>query len=128
MSTNFIESERGDLYEINFQNVPFHVNRIFIVDNVKVGEIRGEHAHYQEQQLIICLKGKIQADWITFNNQKGSAILSSKDELYSHPMTWLKLTFLEENSSFACLCSSLYNEDDYIRDFDKFQELINEKV
>ena len=128
MSTNFIESDRGNLYEINFQNVPFHVNRIFIVNNVKVGEIRGEHAHYEEKQLIICLKGKIQAEWITFDNQKGSSILTSTNELYSHPMTWLKLTFLEENSSFACLCSNLYYEDDYIRDFNKFQELINAKI
>lgn len=128
MNSNFIKSERGNLCEINFSNVPFHVNRIFFVDNVKVGEVRGDHAHYKEKQLIICTSGSIKAEWISGDGTQGSGVLNVGDELYSYPMTWLKLTFLVENSSFACLCSDYYNEDDYIRDFDKFQELINVKL
>ena len=125
MSNNIIKSDRGDLYEINFENIPFHVNRIFIVDNVAIGEKRGDHAHYSEKQLIICIKGEIEANWIT-PDSSGSVILSEGDELYSHPLTWLTLTFMRENSSFVCLCSDYFNENDYIRDFSKFQEIINQ--
>lgn len=128
MNSNFIKSDRGNLCEINFSNVPFHVNRIFFVDNVKVGEVRGDHAHHKEKQFIICTNGSIKVEWISSKGIYSSDILNIGDEFYSIPMTWLKLTFLVENSSFACLCSNYYNEEDYIRDFSKFQELINAKL
>jgi hypothetical protein len=39
------DSERGDLMAFDTIDVPFYVKRVFVINNVPVGSIRGQHAH-----------------------------------------------------------------------------------
>ena len=52
-----VEDNRGSLLPIEFNTLPFEPKRIFIVNNVPLNEIRGEHSHYVTKQLIVCTKG-----------------------------------------------------------------------
>lgn len=48
--------ERGSLLPLEFDSIDFEPKRIFIVNNVPVGTVRGDHAHFTTKQLLICSK------------------------------------------------------------------------
>ena len=52
------DDRRGSLLPFEFNNLDFESKRIFIVNQVPTGEIRGNHSHYKTKQLLICLNGK----------------------------------------------------------------------
>ena len=56
-------SAHGDLCfklaEIEFFDLPFAPKRVFTVTNVPKNEIRGQHAHYETEQIFICTNGSI---------------------------------------------------------------------
>ena len=49
--------ERGNLLPIEFSQLDFDPKRIFVVNDVPVGDVRGNHAHYKTKQYLICTKG-----------------------------------------------------------------------
>ena len=54
------KDDRGCLFPIEINSVPFDVKRVFTVYGVPMGTIRGEHAHFKTKQYLFCVKGKIQ--------------------------------------------------------------------
>ena len=54
---NSFEDSRGSLLPIEFDSLPFIPKRVFIVNNVPLNDIRGEHSHYKTKQLIVCTNG-----------------------------------------------------------------------
>ena len=55
----FSEISGGDLLPIEFFDLPFAPKRVFTVTNVPKNEIRGQHAHYETEQIFICTNGSI---------------------------------------------------------------------
>ena len=48
---------RGSLCPVEFSNLPIDVKRIFYVYGVPDRKIRGEHSHYNTNQILICITG-----------------------------------------------------------------------
>ena len=51
--------DNGTLVPIDFSELTFAPKRVFYVTGVPAGDERGHHAHYETQQLLICVQGKI---------------------------------------------------------------------
>lgn len=106
--------------------VPFEIKRLFIVDSVANGTTRGAHAHKQCRQFLICMDGHISVHvWngTTGSNRnliKGDALLIDK-EVWSHQQYF-------NNAKLLVLCSDEYDESDYIRDIDEFNEYVKGKL
>ena len=49
----------GTLVPIEFNRIPFVPKRIFYVCDIPKDEERGNHAHYETKQLLICVQGEI---------------------------------------------------------------------
>lgn len=104
-------------------NLPFVVKRIFWLDNIEPGEIRGEHAHKTSQQLLICLKGSLSINLENTSHKTYSFKLSNANEaLYMPPMHWGKITY-SEPSTVLSVASDEYDEADYIRDYQVFKSI-----
>lgn len=121
---NKIQSDTGNLTAIDIGNIPFVPKRIFIVDNVPIGSIRGNHAHIKDNQILYCLSGQLE---ITTTNKisKTTTICETGTKVYIPILTWCSIKFLENNSSFMCICSERYDESEYIRDYNKFIDIVS---
>lgn len=101
--------------------VPFTIKRVFSIYS-KNYQSRGEHAHKECQQLLICTSGKIK---ITCKNKTDSCVhvlASANQGILIPPMIWASQDYLEENTILTVLCSHSYDENDYIRDYKTFLE------
>ena len=113
------DEDRGYLMPINFSELDFKPKRMFVVNNVPPNSIRGNHAHKQTRQLLICTNGKVNVTLEdsygvkTHNLIKGQSIIIPR-------MVWDSQEFLSKNSEIVVLCSTEYNVDDYITDYDEF--------
>lgn len=116
--------DRGILLPIEFYNIQFTPKRIFIVNNVPIGFIRGCHAHYDTIQYILCLNGSID---VILHNGKTEEIyhLYKNQSILVPKLIWDSQKFLEENSEILVLCSTEYNISDYIFDFNEFIKIKN---
>jgi dTDP-4-dehydrorhamnose 3,5-epimerase-like enzyme len=127
-SYNVFNDDRGSLIPIELKNVPFEVKRTFIVNNVPLNEIRGNHSHYNTKQYLICINGSVDVilndgfNETTYKLIKGESILIPE-------LVWDSQRFTSVNSEILVFCSTEYDINDYILDFNKFKELkINEKL
>ncbi|RKE04335.1 WxcM-like protein [Marinifilum flexuosum] len=117
---------RGELTPLEFSELPFKVHRLFYVKNVPAGAIRGEHAHFQTKQFLICLKGQIEVGLET-NNYK-TILLNENEGVFIDKMIWDWQRFLTNDSILLVLCSSSYSKDDYIFDKQHFLDILNNEV
>lgn len=123
-----ILDRRGNLSFFEHPNqLPFEIARTYWIYDVPGGEVRGSHAFKEQQEFIIALSGSFD---IVINDGKEEKIYSlnrSYHGLYIPKMYWRKLENFSTNSLALIISDQLYNEDDYIRDFDEFKKLANEK-
>ena len=100
--------------------LPFAVDRFFLVYGVASQELRGEHAHRRCHQLIIATTGAVSV--LTDN---GSELIEVRiDEpnigVYLPPMVWGVQFRHTADAVLMVLASDRYDADDYIRDYDEF--------
>lgn len=117
------DNERGDLMAFDTIDIPFYVKRIFIVNNVPIGEIRGRHCHKENLQFLICVNGEINIRLEKNNIQ--FVTLRKGETLFLDKMVWSQQCYLEECSELMVLCSHEYDKNDYITDFEEFKKLVN---
>ena len=103
--------------------IPFLIQRSFITHDTPPQVIRGRHAHYQTEMVLICIKRKVVVNLEEVNGIKSSYVLRDFNEgLYIPKLCWHSMQY-EEGSIQLVLCSTLYNENDYIRDYKTFEDL-----
>ena len=118
--------EIGYLSIANYQDqIPFLVKRVFITSDTPKEVIRGRHAHHQTEMILIAVKGTIRVMLEDTNNKKYDFVLSNKNEgLFIPKLYWHTMEY-EENCMQLVLCSTNYDENDYIRDYDEFRKTID---
>ncbi len=120
-----ITDPRGNLTFIQFpQQVPFEIKRVFWTYNVPGGEIRGGHSYKTQEEVIVALSGSFDVI-ITHYEGKIQRIHLNRgyEGLYMPPNTWRHLENFSTNSVSLHLSSSVFNADNYIRDFDIYKGL-----
>ena len=105
----------------NYKNLPFEIKRVFWTHSIPSHAVRGNHAHYLNQQILIALQGTVTVQTISANGEKNTFELQSPNEaLYLPPHVWREMKY-SENALQLVLSSEPYNEADYIRNFPEFQ-------
>ncbi len=117
--------ERGCLtYVEGGSQVPFEIRRLFYIYNVVPGATRGAHAHRTARMMIIALAGELELELISADERRVITLNDPSHGRLVEPMTWSVL----KNFSKGCIClvlvDSLYDETEYIRDFEEFRQLI----
>ena len=114
---------RGSLVYGEFEkNVPFEAKRFFVIFDVHNSKIRGEHAHRECHQFLVCVQGSLKV--FTYDG-------SSQEEFKLILQTWV-FTFLRwfghlsmsiQRRRSSVFASQFYDPDDYIRDYPEFLKL-----
>jgi UDP-2-acetamido-3-amino-2,3-dideoxy-glucuronate N-acetyltransferase len=120
-----IKDLRGALTfgEIN-QHLPFEPKRFFVVFDVPSREVRGEHAHRELHEFLICLRGSC-AVALDDGQSHDEVILDTPTiGLHVPPKLWRVHYKYSPDAIFLALCSDIYKAEDYIRDYDQFLALV----
>lgn len=120
-----IEDMRGSLTFGEYgQHLPFEPKRYFVIFEVPALEVRGEHAHKQAHQFLICLRGSCSVA-VDDGKSRDEITLNQPDiGIYIPPMIWATEYKFTPDAILLVLASDIYNADDYIRDYDQYLELI----
>ena len=113
--------ERGSLVALEAGNdVPFEIRRVYYVFGTKDGVARGFHAHRQLQQLAVVVSGA--CDMVLDDGEKRVTLrLDSPDAgITLPPMVWHEMANFTPDCVLLVLAEDLYDEADYIRDYDRF--------
>jgi serine acetyltransferase len=117
----FLQDPRGDLSVGEFEReIPFLPKRYFLVMNVPSDKTRGEHAHRECHQFLVCVKGScaVVVDDLT---ERCEVQLDSPDMgVYLPPMTWGIQYKYSPDAVLLVFASHHYEAADYIRDYDEF--------
>jgi len=105
------------------RDVPFTVKRYFLVYGVPSAETRGQHAHRECHQFLICVHGRcaVVAD---DGNQRQEFTLDHPDiGIHLPPMTWGTQYKYSPDAVLLVLASHPYDAGDYIRDYSEYVAL-----
>jgi hypothetical protein len=100
--------------------VPFPIRRVFVVQDVPTGTARGYHALGACSELLICLGGGVDVELTDGRSRKIVRLMSPDRGLVIPPMIWSTQRYVEPGTILLVLCDRLFEESDYIRDYDEF--------
>ena len=109
------------------KNVPFEVKRFYYILDAKPDVPRGFHAHKELMQLAFCIKGSCNMIMDNGIEKQQVCIDKSNIGLMIPPMVWHEMHDFSEDCVMLVLASAQYDEADYIRDYDDFLGVLNEK-
>lgn len=104
----------------NDYNIPFEVKRIYYLYDVPGGESRGGHAHYKLDQYILAASGSFDVLLDDGKNKKKITLNRPYLALHIVPGLWRELNNFSSGSVCLVLASHLYDEKDYIREYDTY--------
>ena len=106
------------------QHLPFVPKRIFTIFDVPSKDVRGEHAHRDLHQFLICAIGSCVVALDDGKNRDEVALATPTIGLHIPPMVWGVQYKYSEDALLIVLASDVYRADDYIRDYDEFISLV----
>lgn len=102
------------------KHLPFQPKRYFVIFDVPSLEVRGEHAHRQQHQFLVCLKGSCSVVLDDAQTREEVVLDKSNLGLYLPPMVWGIQYKYSADAVLLVLASDIYDAADYIRDYDTF--------
>ena len=128
INTPIIQDPRGNLTVGEFgKQIPFHPNRYFVIYQVPLVDIRGEHAHKACHQFLICIRGSVMAIADNGNRREEFRLDRPNIGLYMPPMTWGTQHTYSPDAVLLVYASHYYDAQDYIRNYDEFIVLTKRK-
>ncbi len=117
--------DRGTLVSVEqMKNLPFEIKRCYYMYDTKPGVRRGFHAHKALKQVLICVHGccKVLLD----NGHEKEVVPLNKPNLglIIESNIWREMFDFTEDAVLMVLASELYDESDYIRNYDDFIKYI----
>ena len=120
-----IVDARGNLTVGEFGNqIPFEAKRYFIVYQVPLVEMRGEHAHRKCHQFLICVRGRISVAGDDGSGRKEFVLDRPSIGFYMPPMTWGGQFNYSPDAALLVFASHHYDSSDYIRDYEEFRKIV----
>ena len=105
------------------RHIPFPPRRYFVISGVPDENIRGEHAHLAQHQLLVCLAGRVTAEVDDGRSRAAVVLDTPRVGLYMPPMVWGAQHHYSRDAILLVLASHEYDAADYVRDYARFAEL-----
>ena len=115
-----IEDPRGNLSVIEKDVIPFEMKRVYYLYDVPGGAERGGHAHKNILGFILALSGSfdvvlhdgVEEKTVTLNRPNKGLVITNG--------IWRELKNFSSGAVCLVVASAVYDEEDYIRDFEEF--------
>lgn len=119
--------DRGQLVALEEnKEIPFDIKRVYYIYETLPEVRRGFHAHKELKQLLICVNGECKI-LLDDGKEKEIVLLNSAYEgIFIESNIWREMYDFSKDAVLLVLASECYNESDYIRDYDKFLQMVRE--
>ena len=115
-----IKDIRGNLAVIQTDAIPFDFKRVYYLFDVPSSAYRGGHSHINQHEVIIALSGSFTVT-VNDSKEKNSFLLNKPNlGLYLPTGIWRELENFSSGAVCLVLASDIFDEADYIRDFNEF--------
>lgn len=113
--------ERGSLVSLEQNNgIPFDIKRVYYLFDTKDKVRRGFHAHKKLKQLAVVLKGSCRF-LLDDGTEKIELLLDNPAQgIFIESFVWREMFDFSEDCVLMVLADSIYDESDYIRDYEEF--------
>ncbi|WP_084443262.1 sugar 3,4-ketoisomerase [Hymenobacter roseosalivarius] len=105
------------------KTIPFEVKRTFWTYYTPESIVRGRHAHYQTEQVLVAVAGRI---IVTTEMPDGTVDVYRLEDphvgLYVPPHAWHTMQY-SHSAVQVVFASHPFDEHDYIRQYDQFREI-----
>lgn len=108
----------------SMKDMPFDIKRVYWVYDVPGGECRGGHAHKECKEFIIAVSGSFHVTLDDGNNKNTYLLNHPYQGLFVETRIWRTLDDFSSGAVCLVLASDLYDEGDYIRDYDEFLDYV----
>lgn len=108
-------------------HLPFAVKRIYYLYDIPAGEDRGGHAHRELYQLIVAASGAFDVLLNDGVNKKVVTLNRPDYGLLVVPGIWRELMEFSSGAVCLVLASEVYEEGDYIREYEEFLGVKNKE-
>lgn len=115
-----VEDLSGNLAFIQSDILPFEFKRVYYLFDVPSSAFRGGHSHIEQHEVLIALSGSFE---VTLNDgaDKKSYLLNKPNiGLHLPKGIWRELENFSSGAVCLVLASDVFEESDYIRDYDVF--------
>ena len=110
--------------------LPFSIGKVLVMSDIRTDDIRGMHAHYETEEVLVALTGGCIVD---LDNGRGrresvrlasqSAISHQQSALLLYPHVWRTMRDFEPGTMLMVVANIKYDEADYIRDRAEFERV-----
>jgi dTDP-4-dehydrorhamnose 3,5-epimerase-like enzyme len=103
--------------------LPFEIKRVFWTYYTPESIVRGRHAHHATEQILIAASGRIIVNIENPDGEISSFVLDNPSVgVYIPPNVWHTMQY-SHTSTQLVLASSLFDAEDYIRDYNEFKKI-----
>lgn len=125
---NELGDERGSLVVIEGnKDIPFEIKRVFYIYGSDENVVRGLHANRDSEFVLVNVSGSCN---VIIKDGKGNEEIVKLDKprkgVYLPKMIWKEMVNFSKDSVLLCLASTHYNDEEYIRDYEEFENEIKE--
>lgn len=120
--------ERGHLVVVEgSKDIPFEIKRIFYIYGSDANVVRGQHANRKSEFVLINVAGSCKVKVLDGKGNEAVFILNRPHTgIYLPTMIWKDMYDFSEDSVLLVLASEHYDAEEYIRDYDRFVEVVKE--
>jgi len=102
------------------KEVPFTIRRVYFMYDTSAEVSRGHHAHMKLEQILICVHGSCIISLDDGNEKQDILLDKPYVGLYLSNNIWREMHDFSDGTVLLVLASELYDESDYIRDYEEF--------
>lgn len=125
VSLRAIESDRSRITVADNRSgeLPFEIRRVYYLYDLPALAERGGHSHRAEQRLIVAAAGCFDVTLDDGARQVTVTLRHPSRALYIPPGLWITVGAFSAGAVALALCSTLFDEGDYVRSYDEFLSL-----
>lgn len=120
-----VENTKGNICFIEgLKHVPFVIRRVFFIYDVPTDAVRGGHAHFLAEQVLMALSGSF--DVMLDDGVSRTSVTLNRPYygFYIPPGVWRELKNFSSNSVAFSVVSTVFSEQDYVRDYENYKKLV----
>ncbi|OAB25707.1 WxcM-like, C-terminal [Flavobacterium fryxellicola] len=117
-----VEDTRGNLAFVQKGVLPFEFKRVYYLFDVPSTAFRGGHSHIVQQEVLIALSGSFEVVLHDGFEKKSFQLNKPNVGLLIPIGIWRELQNFSSGAVCLVFASDVFEEADYIRDFDQFLE------
>ena len=120
--------ERGQLVSLEeFKDIPFQIKRVYFMYDTEKKVVRGKHAHKNLEQILVCIHGSCKILLDNGREKKVVPLEKPYEGLYVANDMWREMFDFSSDAVLLVFASDIYDESDYIRDYDEFLKFVKER-